>query len=224
MILGQPQAAGSAASTLMSQAMLSMMDAMGNLALDYKRNQGWSNDWSAPYYSWQGMNTLPWNIYTMPGTGMPGQQQIQGAMTQAPNLLQQGQQTAQGLAQQAPGVASDIPQQIITPPGSPMDGIWQGQGGELVLVMYGHFRIYANAENYRDGRYEVRENHLVLFDPESGTSKAFEYALNEGRLVLRSQEGRLLLFRQLPIPLPPYTLFSGQLPASTQQQTATDQE
>ena len=203
--------------------MVSMMDAMGNLALDYKRNRGWSSDWSPSYNSWQGMST-PWSMYTLPGGGIPGQQQLQGAITQAPGLMQQGQQAAQGMVQQTPGIATGGQPQMISPPVSPMDGIWQGQGGELVLVMYGHFRIYANADNYRDGRYEIRDNHLIMQDPETGTQKLFEYALSEGRLVLRSRDGLLLLFRQLPIPLPPYALFTGQQPISTKQQTATDQE
>jgi hypothetical protein len=225
----------------MSQAMLSMMDAMGNLAQDYNRNKSWSSGGHQPFNSWQGMNYAPWGMYAMPGAGMPGQQQIQGLITQAPATLLSGQQAAQGMIQQAPGMATGAQQQIqnlgggqgmltspmqqtLAPPQSSMDGIWQGQGGEIVLVMYGHFRIYANADNYRDGRYAVRDNWLVMYDPETGAEKAFEYALSEGRLVLRGEEGPLLLFRQLPIPIPPYAIFSGQAPQLPKQQGATNPE
>ncbi|MEN8179766.1 MAG: hypothetical protein ABFS39_14285 [Pseudomonadota bacterium] len=195
----------------MSQAMLSMMDAMGNLAQDYNRNKGWSSgSFSQPYNSWQGMNYSPWGMTAMPGGGIPGQQQIQGLMTQAPTAPQ--------------GMASGAPLQFPAPQQSPLDGIWQGQGGEMVLVMYGHFRIYANADAYRDGRYEVRDDRLIMVDPETGAKRSFEFALSEGRLVLRDQDGRLLLFRQLPIPVPPYTLFYGQQPISTHQQTDADQD
>ncbi len=214
---GLPQAASSAASSLMSQAMLSMMDAMGNLAQDYNRNKSWSSGGYPPFNSWQGMNYAPWGMSAMPGAGMPGQQQIQGVITQAPAILLSGQQAAQGM------LTSPM-QQTLAPPQSSMDGIWQGPGGEIVLVMYGHFRIYANADNYRDGRYAVRDNWLVMYDPETGTEKAFEYALSEGRLVLRGEEGHLLLFRQLPIPIPPYAIFSGQAPQLHKQQSATNPE
>lgn len=214
----QPLAANSAASTLMSQAMLSMMDAMGNLAQDYNSNKSWSSgNYSQPFNSWQGMNYAPWGMYGMPGGGIPGQQQLQGLMTQAPATALSGQQALQGMG-------TNVQPQILAPPQSPMDGIWQGQGGELVLVIYGHFRIYANADHYRDGRYEVRNDRLVMIDPETGAERAYEFALSEGRLVLRSKDGMLLLFRQLPIPIPPYTIFPGQPPQSTQQQGASDQD
>lgn len=206
--------------------MLSMMDAMGNLAQDHNRNKRWSSGGYQPFNSWQGMNYAPWGMYAMPGAGMPGQQQFQGVITQAPATLLSGQQAAQGMVQQAPGVTTGAQQLIpsLAPPQSPMDGIWQGQGGEIVLVMYGHFRIYANADNFRDGRYAVRDNWLVMHDPETGAEKAFEYALSEGRLVLRGEEGHLLLFRQLPIPIPPYAIFSRQAAQLPKQQTATDTE
>lgn len=214
---GLPQAANSAASALMSQAMLSMMDAMGNLAQDYNRNKGWSSgSYSQPFNSWQGMNASPWGMYTMPGAGIPGQQQFQGLINQAPSSGTINPQISQGIA----GTQT----QLMAPQQSPLDGIWQGQGGELVLVMYGHFRIYANADAYRDGRYEVRDQRIIMQDPQTGATRAFEFALSEGRLVLRDKDGQLLLFRQLPIPVPPYTLFSAQQPQSTQQQTTPDKD
>ena len=215
---GLSHAGSSAASSLMSQAMLSMMDAMGNLAQGYNRNQGWSSgNYSQPFNSWQGMNAAPWAMYGLPGGGIPGQQQLRGLITQAPATALGGQQMLQGMT-------TGVQPQILAPPQSPLDGIWQGQGGELVLVMYGNFRIYADADTYRDGRYEVSNDRLIMHDPETGAQRSYEFALSEGRLVLRSQDGQLLLFRQLPIPIPPYTLFSGQTPASTKQQTATDTE
>ena len=199
----------------MSQAMLSMMDAMGNLAQGYNRNKGWSSgNYSQPFNSWQGMNAAPWSMYALPGGGIPGQQQFQGMVTQAPAMALQSQQ----------GVTNNLHPQMFEPQQSPLDGIWQGQGGELVLVMYGNFRIYANADTYRDGRYEVRNDRLIMSDPETGAERAYEFALSEGRLVLRGVDGQLLLFRQLPIPIPPYAIFSGQTVASPKQQAATDED
>ncbi len=179
------QAAGSAASTLMSQAMLSMMDAMGNLAQDYNRNRGQSfGGYTQPFSNWQGMNYAPWSMYAIPGSGIPGQQQIQGFMNQAPAAASSAQQSMQDMLQQSPNKSTGNPQaqglsngspsttpgpvqQIYTQGQSTLDGIWQGRGGEIVLVMYGHFRIYADGENYRDGLYQIRDNWLVLYDPQT---------------------------------------------------------
>jgi hypothetical protein len=228
------QAAGSAASTLMSQAMLSMMDAMGNLAQQYNRNRDWSyGGYGQPFSNWQGMGTAPWSMYAMPG-GIPGQQQMQGLMNQAPAAASSAQQTLQGMAQQVPNAATgQQPQnpsgaasaQTFYPPvQSSLDGIWQGRDGEIVLVMYGHFRIYADSDNYRDGLYQIDDKWLTLYDPQSGSTKSFEYAFSEGRMVLRDENDHLLLYRQLPIPVPPYSIFSGQSLPSTQQQSAADQK
>ena len=218
-------ASGSAASALMSQAMLSMMDAMGTLAQQYNRNRDWTyGGYNQPFSSWQGMNTAPWSMYALPG-GIPGQQQIQGLMNQAPAAASSAQQTIQGLAQQIPDLGAA--QQTLSQSGAAqttLDGIWQGRDGEIVLVMYGHFRIYADAENYRDGMYQINQELLTLYDPQTGTRKSFEYALSEGRMVLRDENGQLLLYRQLPIPVPPYSIFSGQAYPSTQPQPASDQE
>ena len=218
-------ATGSAASTLMSQAMLSMMDAMGNLAQQYNRNRDWTyGGYGQPFTNWQGMSSTPWSLYAMPG-GIPGQQQMQGLMNQAPAAASSAQQTLQGMAQQVPNAATGQQAQTLNPLAqSSLDGIWQGRDGEIVLVMYGHFRIYADSDNYRDGVYQIDDKWLTLYDPQSGSRKSFEYALSDGRMVLRDENDQLLLYRQLPIPVPPYSIFSGQSYPSTQQQPATDQE
>ena len=231
-----PQAASSAASTLMSQAMLSMMDAMGNFAQQYNRNRDWSyGGYSQPFSNWQGMNYAPWSMYAMPG-GIPGQQQFQGLVNQAPTVASNAQQALQGMVQQVPNTATGTtqpqpPSGVSTPAATPnlpaqssLDGIWQGRGGEIVLVMYGHFRIYADSDNYRDGLYQIDDKWLTLYDPQTGSRKSFEYALSEGRMVLRDENDQLLLYRQLPIPIPPYSIFSGQVNPSTQQQPASDQQ
>ena len=211
---GYALATGSVASSIMSQAMLSMMDAMGKMAQDYSRNRDLSPSYyGQPSSGWQGMIS-PWNMYSLPGTGIPGQQQIQGLVGQAPAVAQQSFQGMTNSLQPIPNLS----------PQSSLDGIWQGQSGELVLVMYGHFRIYANADNYRDGRYEVLDDHIIMHDPQTGAKRAYEFALSEGRLVLRDREGDLLLFRQLPIPIPPYSLISGQQTSSPKQQIGADHD
>jgi hypothetical protein len=107
----------------------------------------------------------------------------------------------QGLSQHPPPPAKSK---------SVLDGIWVGRGGEIVLVMYGHFRIYANADVYRDGRYRIVGNKLYMLDPETDRVQRYDYALDNGQMIMRSDSGEFLYFKQLPIPIPPYNLIHGQ--------------
>ena len=75
------------------------------------------------------------------------------------------------------------------------------------MVMYGHFRIYASAERYRDGLFEILDDKLLMYDPRSGLRMTFDYWFEEGRMMLRSPNGTVMLFKQLPIPIPPQGLF-----------------
>ncbi len=204
-------------SALMSQAMLSMMDAMGEIAHRFKNKGNWSlgNNYS-PYSSLYGLSGTPLSLYSLPGSGLGGLPGLGGGWP--------GNAWSGGVPLQSPvpglggfpgqgGVPLSPPLNPTQLPLSPLDGIWLGRDGEVVLVMYGHFRIYASAEVYRDGRFEILGDRLVMYDPETDRRMAFEYYLEDGRMILRNEWGDLLLFKQLPIPIPPYTLFNT--PAST---------
>jgi hypothetical protein len=194
-------------SGIMSQAMLAMMDTMGDLAHRFKANDNWSlgNRYS-PHSSVLGRSGHPLSLYGAPQGGLPGSAWPGGLPLQSP-LPGWGGFPAQGAFPQT----SPYPQSL--PSLSPMDGIWLGRGGEIVLVMYGHFRIYASAEIYRDGRFEIIGNRLIMYDLESDRRMIFDYYLEEGRMLLRNQVGDLLMFKQLPIPVPPYSLFAKPLSA-----------
>ncbi|ODB83470.1 hypothetical protein A3193_11185 [Candidatus Thiodiazotropha endoloripes] len=105
-----------------------------------------------------------------------------------------------------------MPPHYTTQPRSEVDGIWIGQGGEIVLVMYGYFRVYADTETYRDGRYQIEGDLLHMHDLSNGMSQTYQYALDSGRMIMRNREGVLLLFKQLPIPIPPQTLIPSPQP------------
>ncbi|MES9853314.1 MAG: hypothetical protein ABW170_15970 [Candidatus Thiodiazotropha sp. L084R] len=159
---------------IMSRAMLSMMDTMGDLAHQYKRRDNWNygNSWNR-YGSHP-----PSTITTYPGDYYPGQPPL--PYEAAPYYQNQTQ--------------------------SEVDGIWIGRNGEIVLVMYGYFRIYADAETYHDGRYRIDDDLLLMQDPETGKSQQYQFALDSGRMIMRDRYGNYLLFKQLPIPVPPYAL------------------
>jgi hypothetical protein len=192
-------------SSIMSQAMLTMMDAMGDLALRYRANGNWSlgSNYN-PYSSLYGISGYPRNLTALPQSGYPGTVWPRGLPLQSPVPDMDGLQGVQPLASPIPQAPTSL---------SLLDGIWLGRGGEIVLVMYGHFRIYASAEIYRDGRFEIIGDRLIMYDLERGRHMMFHYYLEEGRMYLRNQTGDILLFKQLPIPIPPYSLFANPAPA-----------
>jgi hypothetical protein len=191
-----PLATAETPSSIMSRAMIAMMDTMGNLAQEYKGRGNWSfgNRYS-PNNNWSGFGGYPAYGYSSPGYYNPGPHYAPPLQTPVPGAV--------------PISPLMSPLQGYDPYQSPVDGIWVGQSGEIVLVMYGHFRIYASAETYRDGRFEISADRLAMLDPESGYIMEFDYLLDDGRMILRNDSGGIMLFKQLPIPIPPYNLFAG---------------
>jgi hypothetical protein len=183
--------------------MIAMMDTMGDLAHRFKGSSDWDLDiGSSPFGSGYGWSGSPWGN---PGWGHPGYMAPQTGLSpysySAPGY---GALPFQGQSQGP---------QPATLNRSVLDGIWIGRGGEIVLVMYGHFRIYADAEVYRDGRYRIAGNKLYMLDPETELIQRYDYALDNGRMIMRSESGDFLYFKQLPIPIPPYSLIQRkQLP------------
>ncbi len=195
-LAANPQVIADSPSSIMSRAMIAMMDTMGDLAQEYKGRGNWSfGKRYSPYNNWTGIGGYPRYGYSSPDYYNP-------AAPYAPPL----QSPAPGSGPISPLMP---PLEGYNPYQSPVDGIWIGQSGEIVLVMYGHFRIYASAETYRDGRFEIDADRLAMFDPETGYVMEFDYLLDDGRMILRNDSGGIMLFKQLPIPIPPYSLFEG---------------
>jgi hypothetical protein len=189
-VLPSSQAATSPAN-IMSRAMIAMMDTLGDLAHRYKGS-------SSPFGTDSGWSGSPWGN---PGWGYPGYMAPQTGLSP--------------YNYSAPGFGALPLQGHPTHPHTPnlnrsaLDGIWIGRGGEIVLVMYGHFRIYANEQVYRDGRYRIAGNKLYMLDPQTQRVQQYDYALDNGRMIMRSKSGAFLYFKQLPIPIPPYSLIQG---------------
>ena len=78
-----------------------------------------------------------------------------------------------------------------------LDGAWEGQGGELLLIQRGMFRIYADAETYRDGHLQIQGQRLQLKDTESGRTRDYEMRQQGDQLALRTPEGDVLLYRRI---------------------------
>jgi len=81
--------------------------------------------------------------------------------------------------------------------GGPLEGIWEGRNGELLIVQGNRFRLYPGESGYLDGYLQVSGDRLALYNPSDAQARPFEFAEAEGRLVLRDQAGQLYLYRRL---------------------------
>ncbi|MCW8890753.1 MAG: hypothetical protein OQL20_08865 [Sedimenticola sp.] len=78
---------------------------------------------------------------------------------------------------------------------SPLNGSWQGEGGEILVIRNERFRIYLDRSNYREGLMAwPHPQMIVLKDLESGQIRPYEFAESEGRLLLRDPAGNLLRY------------------------------
>ncbi len=79
---------------------------------------------------------------------------------------------------------------------APLDGHWQGRNGEILSVDNGWFRIQQNRNTYREGQISLPEQgRLIMLNPDTGISRMYEYAVHQGKLVLRGDSGYLLFRR-----------------------------
>jgi hypothetical protein len=81
--------------------------------------------------------------------------------------------------------------------GGPLEGIWEGRNGELLIVQGNRFRLYPGESGYLDGYLQASGDRLALYNPGDDQARPFEYTESEGRLVLRDQDGQIYLYRRL---------------------------
>lgn len=85
----------------------------------------------------------------------------------------------------------------FSPDASPLEGIWEGRNGELVVVQGKRFRIYSGAAGYVDGYVHVQGDRMAMYTTGERQARPFEYAESNGRLVLRDAGGQTYLYRRL---------------------------
>jgi hypothetical protein len=161
-----------------------------------------STPWSGGSMPW-GSGGMPWSGGSMPwgGGGMPWGGSVPGAGG------------SPWSAMQWPGGAASLPRGMPMPGWPPMpgdretqggrestdflDGQWEGESGELLMIRRGMFRIYADAETWRDGYLSLRGDRLTLRDAESGGSREYDMRYEDDLLALRSPDGQVIGFRRL---------------------------
>lgn len=165
-----------------------------------------SMPWSGGWSPWSGMSPL--SLYGM----MPGNS---GKMpidpSQAWNYAQQMPYARQWF--NTPSGSSSSPDTSDqgwpqmqgwnnNPPLSPprtrqdlLDGNWQSNSGGLLILYQGRYRLYVSRDRHQDGTFRLWQDHIELV-PDQAQASRYEYAHQEGRLVLRDASGQLLLFRR----------------------------
>ncbi len=81
-----------------------------------------------------------------------------------------------------------------------LEGLWEAAGGGLLIVRAGRYRLYAPNGVFADGSLAASGDRVRMWNRTAGFAAELEYALDQGRLVLRDQSGQLYLYRQLVLP------------------------
>jgi hypothetical protein len=81
-----------------------------------------------------------------------------------------------------------------------LEGLWEAAGGGLLIVQGSAYRLYAPNGAYVDGSLALGGDRLRLWNRTAGFAAELEYALDQGRLVLRDQSGQIYLYRRLELP------------------------
>jgi len=147
------------------------------------------------------MGTVPVDPYAWnPGVssfGMPGASAWSGAVQDPSAAMEKGgdmvKQFSDGMRMPKDIGTGLFPGSL----GTPLEGIWEGRGGELLIVQGNRFRIYPGNAGYIDGYFQLRGERLAMYNPKNANIRPFEYAESEGRLVLRDEAGTLYLYRRL---------------------------
>jgi hypothetical protein len=134
----------------------------------------------SPGGSLPGMGGAPWSG-AMPGAGWPS-----GMVPPVPPALP----GMPGMFQGMPGMPQSSGARQ-----SPLDGVWQGESGDLVTFRDGQFRLEA-AGQVAEGPFMVHENRMIAYLPQADTTRKFLYEIRGEWLVLLDESGQGLLFRR----------------------------
>jgi hypothetical protein len=185
MILGvlpfQPAAAQQTAAEAMAHAIARMMESMGFTA-NVDQGRGPPLPLSAPPDP-TGLSTWPAAPGQMPGSLATRPDQ---AIPQAGTMADSAWRAMQG----ASGGAMPWS-------GTSLEGLWEDNQGGLLIVQGGFYRLYSACRGYVEGEIRLQDKRMDLSNSAENFSQTFEFALDQGRLALRDQNGQLYLYRRL---------------------------
>jgi hypothetical protein len=164
---------------VMAQMMVRMMEAMGLFG---------GGSWG----SGAGLATLPGLFPYGALMGMPGASPYGLPLQDPSKAMGMGTDLMRQLAQGVPGAATGSG----LGGGGQLDGVWEGGGGDLLIVQDGRYRIYAPQDQYVDGWLQQQAGRVALYNTQDGHSQVFEFATQDGRLALRDAKGQVYLYRR----------------------------
>jgi len=187
------RAAETSAANAMADAMERMMEAMGMLDDD---------DGAA-------MPAMPQGMPGMPGMGPMGYGQWwPGGQVPGYGVFSDPIQAfgMSGLSEQMAGqMPSQMPGQGWGGAGwpwgvagsEPLDGVWEGRDGGLLIVRGKRFRLQAGHGGHVEGFIRREGERLAMYEPSTGSVRVYDLAISQGRMVLRDTAGTTYLYRRL---------------------------
>lgn len=173
-----------------------MAEAMANAIARMMESMGFANTGvTGPGASLPAMGqAMPYNPMSMPGmTGLPSPFGTVPGVQAMPGGAQMNQM-ADRFSQSLPlsgGIGA-------TPGGSSsLEGIWEDNQGGLLIVQGAFYRIYSAGDGFIEGGIGIGPTRIELTNTRENFTQTFEFALDQGRLVLRSQSGEVFLYRRL---------------------------
>ena len=77
-----------------------------------------------------------------------------------------------------------------------LDGAWELQNGSFVIIQGDAARLYLSREQYQDFAVYYDQQYLWWQPQEGGAPSRYLYQTQEGRMILRDEEGQQLLLRR----------------------------
>jgi hypothetical protein len=190
---GSAQDARETMASAMANAMVRMMEAMGLFG-------------GGSFGSWGGVPAIS-GLMRPYGSmmGVPGVSPWGVPMQDPSQSLGMGADAMRQMYQGIPGAATGAGVGA-----QPLDGVWEGSGGDLLIVQGGRYRIYAPQDQYIDGLLQQQSSRVALYNVQDGHTQVFEFASQDGRLALRDAGGQVYLYRRFGGP----PLASGLAPAA----------
>ena len=78
-----------------------------------------------------------------------------------------------------------------------LQGDWTSQSGEWLQIRGSRFRLRGGAQREVDGTLSVRDQLLALHSPRYNQTWIYQFAEQDGRLVLRDARGQMYLYRRV---------------------------
>jgi len=75
-----------------------------------------------------------------------------------------------------------------------VDGVWKAQNGRVLLMKQGLSRLYFSQKQYQDQQFRVSPGFIQFREVKTGLVRIYQYHLNQNQLLLRTENGKELLF------------------------------